>query len=140
MILILERKRGKTKNSKPVTIHENINKIKKNCRRWNNLFGKIVCTTWRFTLVERIGPYFSLPNIPSPNGIIQERHNHAVAMLHVTEFTCGPPAIEEFSPQPNLNEYKRNNQPQLPFVNEERNLIGSAYHQLELNFLFSGKS
>ena len=91
-------------------------------------------------MMDRIGPYLSLPNIPSPSGVVQERPDHEVAMVQITEFTCGPPPITEFNPQPIHNGYGTDDQHHHPFLNEERNLMGSAYHKLELNFLFSGKS
>ena len=86
--------------------------------------------------MDRIGPYVSLPNIPSPNGIVKQYPNRRHARIEVNEFACGPPMVREFSGR---NEHERNIR-QLPFVHEERNLLGSSYHKLDLNFLFSGQS
>ena len=92
--------------------------------------------------MDRIGPYVSLPNIPSPNGIVKQHPSHPNARIEVNEFACGPPFVREFSftsSNDGTNEYEKNTR-QLPFVHEERSLLGSSYHKLDLNFLFSGQS
>ena len=88
--------------------------------------------------MDRIGPYVSLPNIPSPNGIVKQHPRHSNARIEVNEFSCGPPIIRDFPSQTNDDE--RNTPRQLPLIHEERSLLGSSYHKLDLNFLFSGQS
>lgn len=137
-----EKRCGRSKNPKPsTTVQNNTHKIKRNCRRWNNIFGQVICTTWRFTLVDRIGPYVSLPNIPSPNGNLRQHPNQPHAMVEVTEFQCGPPFAREFGSPPTSHNHKDSNQNQRPpqLVHDEQTLLGSSYHRLELNFLFSGQ-
>ena len=83
--------------------------------------------------MDRIGPYVSLPNIPSPNGIVHQHHDQPHATVEVTEFKCGPPFAT------NNNGNNDRNQRPIPLVNDEQNLLGSSYHKLELNFLFAGQ-
>ena len=92
--------------------------------------------------MDKIGPYVSLPNIPSPNGIVHQHHSQPRSRIEMTEFQCGPPFNREFgSPSMFQNNKDSNiNQRPPPLVHDERNLLGSSYHKLELNFLFSGQN
>ena len=113
-------------------------KVQRNCRRWNSIMGKVVCTTWRFSLDDRIGPYISFPNIPSPNGVIRQHPHHGHTQLDVTKVTCVAP-ISPIQWTNGLSQHRRiENQPLL--VNEEAKMMGNSYHTLDLNFLFSGTS
>ena len=121
----------------------NNNLIKRNCRRWNIIDGQIICTTWRFSLLDKVGPYVSLPHIPSPNGVIHQHPNQAYATIEQTqELECGPPQFAGgFNlPQPHDSDHNNRNIRNIPLIHEERNLLGSSYYKLELNFLFSGQT
>lgn len=131
--------KSKTSRSSNTSHHE---KVKRNCRRWNNLFGQVICTTWRFTVVDKIGPYVSFPNLPSPTDFsptVQKNQDQLQMTVKVTEVKCRPPFKIEVSTSQHKVKNNEKDQRNLPLVHDEQNLLGSSYHKLELNFLFAGQ-
>ena len=135
----LDKKCSNSKTTRSSNSSQN-DKVKRNCRRWNNLFGQVICTTWRFTVVDKIGPYVSFPNLPSPNDFVQKNNNQQQMTVQVTEVKCRPPFKIEFSTSQHKTKNNERDQRNLPLVHDEKNLLGSSYHKLELNFLFAGQN
>ena len=89
--------------------------------------------------MDKIGPYVSFPNLPSPTDLVHKNDNKAHMTVQVTEVKCRPPFKIEFSTSQHNVKNNERDQRHLPLVNDEQNLLGSSYHKLELNFLFAGQ-
>ena len=90
-------------------------------------------------MVDKTGPYVSFPNLPSPNDFVQKNNNQQQMTVQVTEVKCRPPFKIEFSTSQHKTKNNERDQRNLPLVHDEKNLLGSSYHKLELNFLFAGQ-
>ena len=138
----LERKGGKFREpQRSSKMAEEKNMIKRECRRWSVIYGRIICSTWRFSLAEKAGPYVSLPpHISHPPNDPPVFHAQRVShsLTERNEFACGGPQTHGAHDSAHGDKhYNRNNKISL-VAEEEKNSILSSKHRLELNFLFSG--
>ena len=137
-----ERKGGKFREpQRSSKMLDDRNMIKRDCRRWSMIYGRIICSTWRFSLAEKAGPYVSLPpHIAHPPNDPLDFHAQRASHSSIerNEFACGGPHTHGAHDSLHGDKhYNRNNKISL-VAEEEKNSILSSKHRLELNFLFSG--